>query len=284
MTTYAVQPGNTLSAIAKKFGVTVPAIMTENNIADPNKLSVGQTLIIPEFTTDQASLPPIFTPTPTPPGAIAINRTDFALGVGQYFAEVFPKDLVVLHFTAGRTARSAFDSWRNTPSKVATAYIVDIDGTIYECFDPKYWAYHLGITGADSANWKHDKRSIAIEIANVGPLKQDPANANQLNWWPPSDNKFETKWCTKAEVAKYVAAPYRTFQFFASFPAVQITAVSQLVADVCARFAIPKVLAPAVQRDVFAMPFFKTFSGIATHQNFRIDKTDVGPAFPWASL
>ncbi len=46
-TTYVVQRGDTLSAIARKFGTTVAALVAANNIADPNKIRTGQTLIIP---------------------------------------------------------------------------------------------------------------------------------------------------------------------------------------------------------------------------------------------
>ena len=51
------------------------------------------------------------------------------------------------------------------------------------------------------------------------------------------------------------------------------------------RFAIPKRLPALAQRTV-ADPagYFKDFSGIASHQNFRADKFDVGPAFPWDSI
>src|SRR5581483_2106307 len=45
--TYAVKAGDNLSIIAVKFGTTVPAIVSANNLADPNKISVGQVLVIP---------------------------------------------------------------------------------------------------------------------------------------------------------------------------------------------------------------------------------------------
>ena len=45
--TYTVKAGDTLTAIAIKFGVTIPAIASANNITDPNKISVGQVLAIP---------------------------------------------------------------------------------------------------------------------------------------------------------------------------------------------------------------------------------------------
>lgn len=45
--TYQVKAGDMLSAIAIKFGTTVAAIVSANNIADPNKINVGQVLVIP---------------------------------------------------------------------------------------------------------------------------------------------------------------------------------------------------------------------------------------------
>src|SRR5918912_2765366 len=46
-TTYTVKAGDTLSGIAALFGVSVDDIVRANNIADPNRLSEGQTLTIP---------------------------------------------------------------------------------------------------------------------------------------------------------------------------------------------------------------------------------------------
>ena len=44
---YVVEPGDSLSAIAGRFGSTIDAIMERNDIADPNQIYVGQTLVIP---------------------------------------------------------------------------------------------------------------------------------------------------------------------------------------------------------------------------------------------
>ena len=46
-TTYTVASGDSLSAIADRFGVSVEAIVEANDIADPTRLSVGQVLTIP---------------------------------------------------------------------------------------------------------------------------------------------------------------------------------------------------------------------------------------------
>ena len=44
---YVVQPGDTLTAIAEEFGVTVNALADLNEIENPNAISVGQRLLIP---------------------------------------------------------------------------------------------------------------------------------------------------------------------------------------------------------------------------------------------
>lgn len=61
-TVYVVQPGDTLGSIALKYDVSVEAIMQANGLADPNTLSVGQSLVIPVG----GQLAP--TPTPQSPG------------------------------------------------------------------------------------------------------------------------------------------------------------------------------------------------------------------------
>ena len=63
-TTYVVQPGDTLSSIARSFNTTVSAIVSANNITNPNLIYAGQTLIIP---TGGGGEPPPPPPSPQPP-------------------------------------------------------------------------------------------------------------------------------------------------------------------------------------------------------------------------
>ena len=180
-------------------------------------------------TTDAMELSAAPAPSPPPAGntGLAIDRTTLALAAKEFFAEVTRKDLVVLHFTAGRSARSAFDTWRNDPRHIATAYIVDVDGTIYEVFPPSFWASHLGVGGTKNL---HDRRSIGIEIVNVGPLQRSTDDPAILNWWPPKSqgaSEFTTKFCGLDESGRYVAAEYRGKSHFASFPEVQVDAVGR---------------------------------------------------------
>lgn len=47
LATYTVQAGDTLAAIAERFDTTVAALVTANDLADPNVLAVGQVLELP---------------------------------------------------------------------------------------------------------------------------------------------------------------------------------------------------------------------------------------------
>ena len=60
-TTYTVQPGDTLNAIAQRYGSSITAIAQANNIVNPNLIYVGQVLTIPGTETSA----PV--PTPAPP-------------------------------------------------------------------------------------------------------------------------------------------------------------------------------------------------------------------------
>ena len=99
---YRIQAGDTLGAIAVRFGVTVDEIMRANDITDPDRLVVGVVLIIPAEVQEQppeaeetstptatqtTSLPE--TPTETPPPASGTARVliDSVVGAGDLESE-----------------------------------------------------------------------------------------------------------------------------------------------------------------------------------------------------
>lgn len=80
MQQYVVQPGDTLFRIARRFGVTVQAILTINpEIRDPNVIFVGQIINIPVTVTP----PP--TPPPVAPGRYVVQRGDTLSAIARRF-------------------------------------------------------------------------------------------------------------------------------------------------------------------------------------------------------
>ncbi len=63
--TYVVQAGDSLSRIASRHGVTVADLSAANNITDPNRIRVGQKLVIPGADTTP-SAPAAEEPSPAP--------------------------------------------------------------------------------------------------------------------------------------------------------------------------------------------------------------------------
>lgn len=57
-TVHVVQPGETLFRISQRYGVSVETIAAANNIADVNRLNVGQQLIIPGSDAGGGAPPP----------------------------------------------------------------------------------------------------------------------------------------------------------------------------------------------------------------------------------
>ncbi len=66
---YTVQPGDTLSSIAQRFGITVEALVLANGLSDPNYIFVGQVLVIPGVFSTPA-------PTPSMQAAVIVRRGD----------------------------------------------------------------------------------------------------------------------------------------------------------------------------------------------------------------
>jgi LysM repeat protein len=84
---YTVQAGDSLSKIAVKFGVTTRELMELNSLKDPNKIRVGQKLILPSYAAEtprpvKASHPK---PASTPAGAgeYVVQKGDTLSGIAQ---------------------------------------------------------------------------------------------------------------------------------------------------------------------------------------------------------
>lgn len=86
---------------------------------------------------------------------------------------------LVIHFTAGWSASSSIEGWRERSNGVCAHFIIDRDGTIIQCRPCNRTAGHAG-----ASSWKDPKTgvtyhglnscSIGIELANAGDMIRQP--------------------------------------------------------------------------------------------------------------
>ena len=129
----------------------------------------------------------------------------------------------------------------------------------------------MGVNKGDPTH-RQDKRSIGIELVNVGPLRLNRAG-NGLCFWAQN---WTAPYCKLDQPNLYVKADFRGEKYFAAFDPAQIESAARLTQSLLKQFAIPTA--------VFQKGDILRHQGIATHTDFRTDKYDVGPAFPWATF
>lgn len=200
---------------------------------------------------------------------ININQT-IRLEKKDYIQTETPKDLIVLHHTVGGSAKSTIDYWKSDANRIATAYIIERNGEIFEVFDPKYWAFHLGLKNSGGAV---DKRSIGIELASEGGLTQREGKLYCFDKVSPR-TLFKDKYYDHGTL-------WRGYRFFDAYADAQISAVVTLTNYLCSRFEIPGQT-PANHLE--ADDSYREFKGILGHQHLRLDKSDVHPGFDWQKL
>lgn len=74
-TWYTVQPGDTLSALALRYGTSVWLIVSVNNLPNPNRIYVGQRLFMIPCDNPPSAPPPTATPTVTPTSTVTPTPT-----------------------------------------------------------------------------------------------------------------------------------------------------------------------------------------------------------------
>lgn len=190
----------------------------------------------------------------------------------QFYSEAQTKSAIVFHHTAGLTAQGAIDWWNQTPEKVGTAYVIDRDGTIYECFSPEKWGYHLGIKKHNGTPF--EQHSIGIELVAAGQLKKDK---EKFYFLPLAPSTTGAKEIPKEQVWE-MPVEWKGNKYYHAYTDAQITALIELTKDLMTKFGIK--VQPTFNKfyqfndDVIV----KNMPGIWSHSTVREDgKTDIVP-------
>ena len=108
---YTVQPGDTLYTITRRFGVSLQRVIMDNGLADPNRLAVGQCLLL---------LSPALTYTVQPGDSLSsiaahFGVTPLTLLQNNPRLALSPRPTVgqelVIHFTAGKRRQVAVNGY-----------------------------------------------------------------------------------------------------------------------------------------------------------------------------
>ena len=171
---------------------------------------------------------------------------------------------ICIHHTAGGTTPSTIQWWNTTKDRVATPFIIDRDGTIYQVFPLSFWAYHLYVASPGNKvpkKYKHsryDKHILGIELANWGQLtKQNDKFYNYVG----------------REVKNVEEVKYRGYQYWEPYSQAQIKSLENLLKILTKELNIkPK----ENYKDIFDinMDALNMVPGIYTHTSYRTDKVD----------
>jgi hypothetical protein len=200
-----------------------------------------------------------------------MNITNYPLKRGQWYEETTKKQFVVWHATEGRTrcspasgrpgrATTSIDAWNLDALRVGAPYLVDRDGAIYKTFDESGWIYHLGLAGTKG---RYDRSSVAIELANEGPLTLDGDRLHAFGFNTPGT----------IYTGFHFAADWREHSYFAELDEAQVDAALELTLDICRRNDIdPVFYFPSTTYD---FPRCFQVATIVCHSNCRKDKLDL---------
>lgn len=212
-------------------------------------------------------------------GGVDIVRVTRADGQAGYFFDEAPQKVrIVLHHTVG-FLRGDIPTLTMPDRKVSVPYVVAGDGTIYELFDPAKWSYHLG-SGAVGGNASGSRAAIGIELSSIGPLV--PVNGVLHNVYPTDGKDYGGRYCDASDTDAYTSTDYRGYTAFATYYDAQLASLARLVGYLCQQFGIPPEALPVADRSaLLPSSTATTFRGITAHVNYRTDKWDEGPWFPW---
>ena len=214
---------------------------------------------------------------------------DYKLPDSEYYKEICDKDTIYIHHTAGgHRPDYSIAGWAHDKSKnggqlpVGTAYVIggissvngktDFDGIIYQAFEDKYWAHHLGLETTN--NKLLNQKSIGIEVCNYGPLTKtkDGLYLNYVNKTIP------------ATMVGELAQPYRGFKYYHKYTDLQLRSLHDLMLDIARRY--PKInlkngLQLFISQGAGAFEInqgaLKGVPGVWSHSNVRKDKFDMWP-------
>jgi N-acetyl-anhydromuramyl-L-alanine amidase AmpD len=196
-----------------------------------------------------------------------------------YFKETTEKDQIVLHFTAGYL-KGDIAALSTPTNHVSVSFVIARSGEIIRLWPSKFWSYHLG-PGASGGNTVNSKRTVGIELSNIGYLRK--SGSNLVTSYSATD-----VYCGLDETRFYqqLPAPFRGESYFATFTDSQYVSLISLLDYLEDKHMIPlNFLDEGSRYKTLSPEQLKNFNGVVSHINYRKSgKWDLGQAFDWNRL
>jgi len=181
---------------------------------------------------------------------------------------------IVLHHTAGGSAQSTYNWWNSNTERVATHFLIDRDGKVFQCIPLNRWAYHIYIGSKGNKipdKYKrdssiYDRLGIGIEVCSWGQLTlKDGKFFNYMNREVSASNV-----CT-------LETPYRGFKYYEKYTDAQIKSLQNVITQLVKIFNIPLL---TDYNAIFSthIDALERKPGIFSHTSYRTDKNDMYPA------
>lgn len=195
----------------------------------------------------------------------------------NYYQEKHIKNQIVLHHTVSNPKSQVGDieHWNSLSGRIATYAIIGYDGVIYQCFDPSFWAHHIGLTTKTLMNLGYidyrtrnlnlNKQSIGIEIDAWGPLNRKGNNKYHSIYNTPIDKDLEID-----------EVDFRGYKYFQKYSKAQIETLGLLLPKLMDEFNIESKGIKDGNLDV-RYDAIGGDNGIFSHTSYRCDKSDIYP-------
>ena len=202
----------------------------------------------------------------------------------NWYKQVFKKDKIVLHHTAGsHQPHWVIDGWNANKKKIGTAWVIggkanppykdEYDGKVVNYFNDDYWSHHLGIR---ETGYAITKASIGIELCNYGGLVKN--SQGQFG-------QFLTYVGTLVPPDQVTECEFRGFKYYETYTDAQLESLKTLLLNISSHHNIDlheglyKMLKNGNKAFELQTSALSGKPGLWTHANYRRDKTDCSPQF-----
>jgi len=196
---------------------------------------------------------------------MVIDNKTYKLTEDNYIPVKSIKKQIIVGHTSNNNMKH-FIGWQNRRNglyKKTAPYTIDIDGKIYEHFNPKYQSRYFN-------NIDLDSKTIIILLENNGWFEKTKDNLNYINWigdiYNGVNGVIEQRWRDK--------------HFWEKYNEKQVDSLIFLVKKLCGEFFIPK---DAIEHNT-KIGFFDDYEGVLYKSNLERNYTDLNPSFDFISF